>query len=147
MAYKVTPEFRRAVARLLDARAKADAAFANKLEAEGKSIDECCEFIVARAFAKKINAATPQEVEGWAVHYYDEERVDFSPAPRYSRVVVPEECAATIDAMEKEIPEEEREELRERARRRVIARAMAEMKEKRLSRSKVARPTPTPTLF
>ncbi len=43
-----------------------------------KSMEECCEFIISQAKKGGKNGYTDQEVFGWAVHYFDEEEIDFT---------------------------------------------------------------------
>ena len=128
--YKVTPEFKKCVREMLDRRSAADPQFAEKYNADDgkKSIEECCEYIVGRAYEKRINAATPQEVEGWAVHYYDEESVKMTQAPANARVVVPATDEAVAKAMA-ELSEEEKQSLTEQARNKFVSMKMHEMNE------------------
>uniref|UniRef100_UPI004057C195 Cas9 inhibitor AcrIIA9 family protein n=1 Tax=Alistipes sp. TaxID=1872444 RepID=UPI004057C195 len=142
--YKVTKEFKKCICEMLDKRAAQDQQFAEKYNAEDgkKSIEECCEYIVGRAYEKSINAATPQEVEGWAVHYYDEESVKMTPAPANARVVVPATDKAVAKAMA-ELSVEEQERLKEIAQERFISNQMHEMAAKAKPKSKL-RPKAAP---
>lgn len=126
--YKVTKEFKNCIREMLERRAEKDPKLAEKLHADDgkKSIEECCEYIVGRAYEKKINAATPQEVEGWAVHYYDEESVKITAAPSNSRVVVPvtdEEVAKALA----ELSVEERAKIEREATNRLIEQQKKEL--------------------
>ena len=63
--------FKEAIKVYLDDRAKADELFAKSYAKPGKSIDECCNYILGEA-KKRGNAVamTDEEVYGMAVHYY-----------------------------------------------------------------------------
>lgn len=67
--------FKDAIKQYLDKRAKEDALFAEAYKREGKTIDECVNYILCEVqkIAKKgMTAMTDDEVFGMAVHYYDE---------------------------------------------------------------------------
>ena len=67
--------FKDAIKQYLDKRANEDALFAEAYKREGKTIDECVNYILCEVqkIAKKGMAAmTDDEVFGMAVHYYDE---------------------------------------------------------------------------
>lgn len=86
--------FEQAIKTYLDKRAKEDALFANTYKKEGKSIKECCKYIMqkARKEAKNGCAAIPDDVVyGWAVHYYDEDDIKVSGTTEDVQVSVPEQ--------------------------------------------------------
>ena len=63
----------------LDKRAAEDALFAEAYAKEGKSIEQCCAYIMseARKYDKGNSVCVPDEVVyGWAVHYYDEDDIE-----------------------------------------------------------------------
>ena len=63
----------------LDKRAQEDELFAKAYAKEGKSLDECCKYIMseARKYAEGNAVCVPDaEVFGWAVHYYDEDDIE-----------------------------------------------------------------------
>ena len=67
--------FKDAIKQYLDKRAMEDALFAEAYKREGKTIDECVNYILCEVqkIAKKgMTAMTDDEVFGMAVHYYDE---------------------------------------------------------------------------
>lgn len=67
--------FKDAIKQYLDKRAMEDTLFAEAYKREGKTIDECVNYILCEVqkIAKKGMAAmTDDEVFGMAVHYYDE---------------------------------------------------------------------------
>lgn len=118
MAFKVTPSFRRSIERMLNDRATRDQAFAAKFAEAidgGKSITECCEYIASEVFRRKITAITAQEVEGIAVHYFDEDDIrtrTFAPAPGGSVVITADE--AEVASLSAEEVEEAKKEAKER---------------------------------
>lgn len=149
MAYKPTKEFKAVIKAELDKRAEKDPEFAKKYANPKKSIDECCSYIASEAYRQKINMAAPEEVYDWAVHYYDEESVEFKKAPE-GRVVVPsskEEVAKARAKQEKQIEAEQaafsekrKEELKKEAEERYIREQMEAMKPKAPKK----KPTPAP---
>lgn len=68
-------EFQENIKQYLDNRAAEDAQFAEHYASEGKSIEQCCNYIINQARKKGGTAvAMPDdEVYGLAVHYYDED--------------------------------------------------------------------------
>lgn len=87
--------FEQAIKTYLDKRAKEDALFAETYQKEGKSIKECCKYIMqeARKEAKNGCAAIPDDiVYGWAVHYYDEDDIKVSDSSGKARVVVSDQA-------------------------------------------------------
>ena len=86
--------FEQTIKAYLDKRAKEDALFAATYKKEGKSIKECCKYIMqkARNEAKNGCAAIPDDVVyGWAVHYYDEDDIKVSGTTEDVQVSVPEQ--------------------------------------------------------
>ena len=70
---KVSQAFKDTIKAYLDARAEADELFAASYAKEGKSIDECCNYIVGEVQKRKVAGFTDEEVYGLAIHYYDED--------------------------------------------------------------------------
>ena len=64
MSNKVSQSFKDTIKAYLDARAQSDPLFATSYQKEGKSLDECCNYIVQEVQKMHVN--------GLAVHYYDE---------------------------------------------------------------------------
>lgn len=86
--------FEQTIKAYLDKRAKEDALFAETYKKEGKSIKECCKYIMqkARKEAKNGCAAIPDDVVyGWAVHYYDEDDIKVPEITDNVRVSVSEQ--------------------------------------------------------
>ncbi len=73
MSTQVSQSFKDTIKAYLDKRAQEDSLFAQSYAKEGKSIEECCNFIIQEV--KKMNVAglADDEVFGLAVHYYDED--------------------------------------------------------------------------
>ncbi len=71
-----TNDFKKIIQSYLEERAKSDELFAVSYKKPGKSIDECCDYIIGEA-KKRGNAVamTDNEVFGLAVHYYDEDNI------------------------------------------------------------------------
>lgn len=91
----------------LDQRAQQDELFAKTYAKPGKTLDECCRYIMGEA-RKRGSAVclTDDEVYGMAAHYYDEDDIEVSPAAGSCRT----EAAAGV-----ELTEEERQEARRKA--------------------------------
>lgn len=72
-------EFNRTIKNYLDERAANDPQFAKRYQAPGKSIRNCCKYIVGTAKKNAVNGTcimTDDEVYGLAVHYYDEDNIE-----------------------------------------------------------------------
>lgn len=79
--------FHKAIKTYLDERAKTDELFAKSYAKEGKSINECCKYIMGEA-RKRGTAVfmTDEEVYGLAVHYYDEDNIKINPVRETAKV-------------------------------------------------------------
>lgn len=73
--------FQESIKAYLDERAKADELFAKNYAKEGKSLEECCKYIIGEAFASKCIGFANDEIFGHAVHYYDEDNIKVKPLP------------------------------------------------------------------
>lgn len=135
---KVSNSFNQAIKAMLNERAASDPLFAKAYQREGKSIEECCNYIVSEVQRMGVNALTDEEVLGLAVHYYDEVDIKVSKAPA-CQVVVP----ATS-----EVAEARKVELQREAEERFIE---EQIKKMQAPAKKIKRTTPittdTPTLF
>ena len=70
--------FKKALKQYLDDRAQSDALFAQAYAKEGKTIDDCANFVIGEVKKRASGGqyvATDEEVFGLAVHYYDEDNV------------------------------------------------------------------------
>lgn len=76
MIMEVPNDFKIVIKKYMDQRAANDELFAVTYVKPGKSIDECCRYILGEA-NKRGNAVfmSDEEVYGLAVHYYDEENI------------------------------------------------------------------------
>lgn len=75
MSNKVSQSFQDTIKAYLDKRAQEDALFAQSYAKEGKSIEECCKFIIQEVQKMKVAGLSDDEVFGLAVHYYDEDNI------------------------------------------------------------------------
>ena len=73
MSNKVSKSFQDTIKAYLDKRAQEDSLFAQSYAKEGKSIEECCNFIIQEVQKMKVSGLADDEVYGLAVHYYDED--------------------------------------------------------------------------
>lgn len=101
--------FKNAIKAHLDERAKIDEQFAVSYAKEGKSIDECCRYILHQMRRRgNAVAASDSEVYGMAVHYYDEDDIK---VPKYSPGHSVASNAPSVAI--KDLTEEEKAEARE----------------------------------
>lgn len=80
--------FKKALQRYLEDRAKSDALFAKTYAKEGKSLDECANYVIGEMKKRAEGdccVASDEEVYGLAVHYYDED--DLKAEPCEARIV------------------------------------------------------------
>ncbi len=136
----------------LDGMAEEDPSFAEKLKAEGKSLDGCIEYIQGEVYHKYVEGKkhgrsavgmpSRDEVFGWAVHYYDEEKVEIRKLPAGTAVSAeaPKLSKAELEKLKKQAEEnalkryeeEERKKIEEREK----ARKKAEAEKKKAEREK-----------
>lgn len=70
--------FKKALKQYLDGRAQSDALFAQVYAKEGKTLDECADYVIGEMKKRASSGqyvATDAEVFGLAVHYYDDDDV------------------------------------------------------------------------
>lgn len=113
---KATDSFKQAIKTYLDQRASSDKLFSVSYVKPGKSIDQCCEYILGEA-KKRGNAVamTDGEVYGMAVHYYDEDNIKVNKVSGSCKVSTPatkikltkEENKAAREAAIKRLTEEQ----------------------------------------
>ena len=75
MSNKVSKSFQDTIKAYLDKRAQEDSLFAQSYAKEGKSIEECCKYIIQEVQKMKVAGLSDDEVYGLAVHYYDEDNL------------------------------------------------------------------------
>ena len=70
-----TEAFKKTIKDYLDRRAAEDALFAESYAKEGKSIEECCNYIFVEVQKSGCCGFADDEIYGMAVHYYDEDNL------------------------------------------------------------------------
>lgn len=73
---KASDSFKQTIKDYLTVRANTDELFAKSFAKPGKSIDECCNYILNTVKASGCNGFEDDEIYGIAVHYYDEDNLD-----------------------------------------------------------------------
>ena len=101
---KVSEQFKSVIESYLEKRASEDELFAKSYRKEGKSIDECCNFIVAQVKQTGCCGFSDEEIFGFAVHYYDEDNL--GEIPKYSCKVVANLSDHTKEMLAKQAEEE-----------------------------------------
>ena len=122
-----TNSFQDAIKSYLDERAKTDELFAKAYTKPGKTLKECCDYIMGEA--KKRGSAvaiSDAEVFGMAVHYYDEENIKVNKVSGSCKVSAP----ASTPAPKVELTEEDKKKAREEAIRRLTEEQYASIKKK-----------------
>lgn len=110
---KPSDDFKKTIEAYIKNQAETDPLFAPCLEKEGKSIDDCCTYILNWVQASKCNGFTDAEIFGQAMHYYQEDKIEVG-KPINCKVVVNHEPVPVVlteeekqqarkDAIEKEI--------------------------------------------
>lgn len=129
-------EFEEAIKKHLEGLAERDELFRAVFAKEGKSIEECCRYILAEARKRGTAVAmSDEEVYGLAVHYYDEDDLSVPSVAAVARVATPEV----------KLSKKEKEEIAKQARlnyenecRMKLKQAEADRKAKRLERAREA---------
>lgn len=127
---KGTESFKQTIKAYLDERAEKDELFAISYAKEGKSIDECCNYIFTQVQKSGCCGFTDDEIFGMAVHYYDEDIKKEDCKPMNGNVVVNHQV---------ELTEAEKAEARENAKNKYEAEQLAEIKRKEEERLKKAK--------
>lgn len=124
---KTSPSFKEAIKSYLDKRAKEDELFAKSYTKPGKSLDECCDYIIGEA-KKRGNAVamTDEEVFGMAVHYYDEDNIKVNKVSGGYKASAP--TSAPVPRVE--LTEEDKKKAREEAIKRLTEEQYASIKKK-----------------
>lgn len=113
-----TEAFKKTIKDYLDRRAAEDALFAESYAKEGKSIEECCNFIFTQVQKSGCCGFADDEIYGMAVHYYDEDNLG-EIKPIQGQVVVNHKV---------ELTEEEIAEARREAKERVVREEVARLR-------------------
>lgn len=111
-------EFENVIKCYLEEMARKDKEFALKYGAEGKTIEECCNYIISEVEKSGRHGFCDEEVYGMAIHYYDEPEVEID-GRRDAKVVVnhaieltPEEIEEARAKAKEQIQREEEEKMR-----------------------------------
>jgi len=129
--------FEQTIKTFLDEKAKGDSAFAEKYSNKKKSISDCCKFIISEVKKTRRQGFADDEIYGLAIHYYDEENLDFNPKDADScKVVVNKEIQLTEEDKRK-IKEEARKKLHEEEMRKQL-RKLKEEQEKEQRKKEAA---------
>lgn len=113
---KGTKAFQDTIKSYLDERASVDALFAESYAKPGKSIEECCNYILNEVQKSGCCGFADEEIYGMAVHYYDEDNLG-EIKPIQGQVVVNHKVELTAEEIE-----EARREAKERVVNEEIAR-------------------------
>ena len=73
---KATEPFKEVIQAYLVDRAMSDELFAPCMSKPGKTIDDCCTYIMNTVQASGRNGFTDDEIFGMAVHYFDEDVIE-----------------------------------------------------------------------
>lgn len=125
---KTYPSFKEVIKSYLDKRAKEDELFAKSYAKLGKSLDECCSYVIGEAKKRGGNAVamTDEEVFGLAVHYYDEDNIKVNKVSGSYKVSAP----ASAPVPKVELTEEDKKRAREAAIKRLTEEQYASIKKK-----------------
>lgn len=105
---KVTETFKKVIKGYLDNRAANDDLFAMRYKREGKSVDECCDYIIEQVKKSGNCGFDDDEIFGMAIHYYDEDDVKIQGSITNCKVVV-NLSDHTKEELEKQASEEYKE--------------------------------------
>lgn len=75
----VSEQFKQTIENYLQVRANTDELFAQTFAKEGKSIDQCCTYILNKVKESGQMGLADEEIYGLATDYYDEDDID----PKY----------------------------------------------------------------
>ena len=114
-----TKAFKQTIEDYLRVRANTDEAFGKSFTKDGKSIDDCVNYILNQVKSSGCCGFTDEEIYGMAVHYYDEDDID-------AKDLRPVNCQVAVNH-HVELTEEEMQEAREKAKK-----AFAKSEQKRL---------------
>lgn len=101
---EVSQDFIDTIKKYLDDMAAQDESFARHYAKQGKSVEDCCTYIINQAYKSGVKGYSSNDVYGMAVHYYVEDKVDVGNPPA-CRVIV--DHAVELSAEEKEAAREE----------------------------------------
>ena len=116
---KQNKHFEIAIKKYLDDRAATDALFKPFYEKEGKSIAECCKYIINTVQEMKVEALPDDVVYNMAVHYYQEDKIDVGKDAAKCKIVV---------AGIQEFTQEEKDKIRAEAKEKLFAEAKEQIR-------------------
>jgi hypothetical protein len=123
---KGTETFKKIIKGFLDNRAANDVMFAARYAKEGKSVDECCDYIIEQVKKSGCNGFADEEIFGMAIHYYDED--DAKPQGKIS------DCTVVVN-----LSDHTKEELEKRAQEEYQERLIAELEAKEKAQKESAK--------
>lgn len=100
---KGTETFKKVIKEYLDNRAATDELFAKAYDKPGKTIDNCCDFIISEVKKTGRQGFADEEIFGLAVHYYNEDTLEYS---KHQCTVVVNLSDQTKENLEKQAEEE-----------------------------------------
>lgn len=115
---KGTETFQKVIKEYLDKRADEDELFAKDYQKSGKTIENCCDFIISEVKKSGRQGFADDEIFGLAVHYYNEDIVVYS---KHQCNVVVNLSDQTKEQLEKEAEDEFKQAKIEELRRMEIA--------------------------
>lgn len=115
---KGTETFQKVIKEYLDKRAAEDELFAKDYQKPGKTIENCCDFIISEVKKSGRCGFADDEIFGLAVHYYNEDTVVYS---KLQCNVVVNLSDQTKEQLEKEAEDEFKRAKIEELRRKEIA--------------------------
>lgn len=102
---KGTEAFEATIGEYLKVRANTDEKFAEEMKKPGKSVHECCNFIMNTVKKSGCNGFCDDEIFSLAVHYYDEDITEKELLKDISATVVVNHDIELSDADKKDIEE------------------------------------------
>lgn len=90
-------EFEKVIKEYLESRAKTDDLFAKSYAKEGKSIKECCNYIIQEVNKSGRQGFADEEIFSLAVHYYDEDNIKVESKTPSCNVVVNKKIEKKIE--------------------------------------------------
>lgn len=100
---KESNAFKEIIKAYLDKRAADDELFAKVYAKPNKSLDDCCDFIISEVKKSGRQGFADDEIYSLAVHYYNEEKVEFG---KHQCKVVVNLSDQTKERLEKQAEEE-----------------------------------------
>lgn len=114
---KGTETFQKVIKKYLDKRAAEDELFAKDYGKEGKTIENCCDFIISEVRKTGRDGFADEEIFGMAVHYYNEDALEYS---KHKCTVVVNISDQTKESLERKAEEEFKQEKIEELKKREV---------------------------